>query len=254
MFTLESFSDVKPVVSETMIFSRVMCPYQAQLFPICSSCRGYAPERRRKERQTHCPANSMALPACPPQGLYISQKRALSLSIIKNFWKLIVGKWQKHPVVRCLMCSSFYLQQWWNPHFSSVTFQALFIFLPSSSPFPPSHIMARFQPIGLLKKVTKATAIYWLSPSDCPGVRQLALCLRKLSLGIADTAGHLARTQKPHVSYSLGGSIFQLWESRSGERECEEDLFVWILANLIVAQVFKKDKSLKKNPWGMNQL
>ena len=173
MFTLESFSDVKPVVSETMIFSRVMCPYQAQLFPICSSCRGYAPERRRKERQTHCPANSMALPACPPQGLYISQKRALSLSIIKNFWKLIVGKWQKHPVVRCLMCSSFYLQQWWNPHFSSVTFQALFIFLPSSSPFPPSHIMARFQPIGLLKKVTKASYLLalsqWLPRSEAAG-------------------------------------------------------------------------------------
>lgn len=56
-----------------------------------------------------------------------------------------------------------------------------------------------------------------------------------------DTAGLLARAQRPHVCNSLRGSVFHLWESRSGERECGEDVFIWILANLIMAfQVFLK--------------
>lgn len=140
-----------------MIFSQVMCPRESlpdsKLFHICSSFKDFAP--RRKERQDWL-TTLLEQPPPLPWGCSISQKRALCLGIIKNFWKLKGDRWQKGNVILsyCEMSYVFLIlfMVVVTFTFQVYCFQDRFHFLFSSSYSPwigpaiPPQIMARFQP------------------------------------------------------------------------------------------------------------
>lgn len=228
MFTLERFFDVKPVASGTMIFSQVMCPYQTH-----SSSPYVLPSEVRHQK-----AEEKTSRPTTPLTVWVPWKRTLSLSIIKTFRKLRVGTWQKHPVGRCHVCSSFYLQ-WWEIY-TLVLLLSEFPFLhspPLPSPlctFP--QIMADSSPTGLLKETSKAAVFAERHPRGClewDSWRSLDICMWAAHHG--SHHGMLGMGTEP-LCCTVSGSIFHLWRADL-VRKCGEGVFIWILVNLTVFQV-----------------
>lgn len=204
-----------------MIFSQVMCPYQTH-----SSSPYVLPSE-----VTHQKAEEKTSRPTTPLTVWVPRKRTLSLSIIKTFRKLRVGTWQKHPVGRCHLCSSFYLQWWGNLHFGSATWGSFHF--PPSLPLPSPlssfpQIMARFQPHRTPEGGQQSRCVCWHHPRGCPGEAAAAPQM-------AVTTGRLARAQSPCVAVSEGASSIS--QRADLERKCGEGVFIWILVNLTVFQV-----------------
>lgn len=198
-----------------MIFSQVVCPYETH-----SSSPYVLPSEvmhQKAEEKTSRPTT--------PLTVWVPQKRTLSLSIIKTFRKLRVGTWQKHPVGRCHVCSSFYLQWWGNLHFSSATSGSLHF--PPSLPLPSPlstfpQIMARFQPHRTPEGGQQSCCVCWRHPRGCPveaaGAPQMLA--RRAAHTRAVTTGCLARAQSPCVAVSEGSSSIS--QRADLERKCGE--------------------------------
>lgn len=146
------------------------------------------------------------------------------------------------------MCFLFYLQWWQKSTFQFCCVQGSRHFPSSSSSlFHSPQIMARFQPhrpaeegqqsrsylLALFQRLPQNEAAGPLSQNAPPQ------CSPRWAARGSSRRGWTpgTSTEAPCVD-SLRGSLFHPWESWSGERECGEDVFIWILANLLVSQVF----------------
>ena len=237
-----------------MIFSQVVCPYETH-----SSSPYVLPSEvmhQKAEEKTSRPTT--------PLTVWVPQKRTLSLSIIKTFRKLRVGTWQKHPVGRCHVCSSFYLQWWGNLHFGSATFREFsFSSLPSSS-LSPLHLSPNNgqipAPQDSWRRPAKPLCLL-APPQGLPGWDSW----RSLDARPASCPHHgshhgmLGMSAEP-LCCTVSEGASSISERADLVRKCGEGVFIWILVNLTVFQVlffFLKKKKInlkKKNPWVISQV